>query len=611
MTLNITIVSPSGIHQSADFRISRTEKDPDGKWIELQPNSSKIVPLRFQQWFGFMTYCGIGLWNGRRTDEYASEWLTDLGPKDPTFLDVVEKLRTSGSNWIGGINRGRDEPFAHSFVVAGFEGGIPIYAIVSNVQSLTERFRGLSAELISDIRATRDLHLLITGIPEAVAEGSQLRLKAVVRSGAAPNVIRHEMAEVNRTASESEEAKNGISPACLAFSIDKHGAGHGEVHGDVPGPVLPRTVSGGIDMSKIMADVLKKIPGAKLVQAAYATTESNRRDLQEQVDCLLEFKNLESYAVEEIGSINRHTLYLQAINEHDSIAGHISSPVGTPFRAFVQIAGHEINNLGTFGGPFSHAFAINDQNQVVGSANVDDQVVHAFFWDESAGLRDLGTLGGIRSVARDVNNSGHVVGASFINSGQPTPEAERAFLWSAQAGMINLGESFESWSRAVAINERGLALGVRQRGAAPCGFVWLPERSVIDIPGLGGRAFYPCAVNNEGLVVGEGDDSLGRRRTFAWTLGEGLKQLGVPDDFHPCDVDANGNVLGNVHSRPWQKVGIYDTTRDRYFELPMAYNHQTSVIAMNSNGVIIGEAGTGSTKHKHSLIFRLVQKNAT
>jgi hypothetical protein len=27
MTLNITVVSRSGIHQSADFRISRTEKD--------------------------------------------------------------------------------------------------------------------------------------------------------------------------------------------------------------------------------------------------------------------------------------------------------------------------------------------------------------------------------------------------------------------------------------------------------------------------------------------------------------------------------------------------------------------------------------------------------
>jgi hypothetical protein len=46
MTLNITIVSPAGINQSADFRISKTEKGADGEWIELQPNSSKIISLR-------------------------------------------------------------------------------------------------------------------------------------------------------------------------------------------------------------------------------------------------------------------------------------------------------------------------------------------------------------------------------------------------------------------------------------------------------------------------------------------------------------------------------------------------------------------------------------
>jgi hypothetical protein len=377
MTLNITIVSSSAIHQSADFRISRTEKDANGNWIELQPNSSKIVSFRYQKWFGFMTYCGIGLWSGKRTDEYAVNWLADLGAK-PTFRDVVERIRTRGSNWIGGINRGRKEKFGHSFVIAGFEDGVPIYAIVSNTQSLTSVFPTLSTELVSEIRATKDLHLLITGIREAVPEENQLRLKSVVRSGAAPNVVRHEMAEVNRIASESTEAKNGISPACLAFSIDEHGAGSGEVHGDVLGPVIPRTVFGGMDVNKILADVLKAIPGAKLAQAAYATTESNQVDRQQNIECRLEFKNIELCAVKEIGSINRYCLSLQAINGHGSIAGHLESPCGAPFQAFVQLPDHEIRSLGTFGGSFSHAFAINETNQVVGSANLDDHVVHAF-----------------------------------------------------------------------------------------------------------------------------------------------------------------------------------------------------------------------------------------
>jgi len=178
-------------------------------------------------------------------------------------------------------------------------------------------------------------------------------------------------------------------------------------------------------------------------------------------------------------------------------------------------------------------------------------------------------------------------------------------LWSANDGMINLGDRFESWSRADAINNHGVVLGWRQRGPVVCGFVWSRERGAIDIVGLNGRPFYPCAINDNGMVVGEGDDIAGKRRTFTWTMDGGLKRLAVPDEFHPSDVDAYGNVLGNVHSRPWHQPGIFDTVSGRYFELPTAYNHQTSVKAINRNGVIIGEAGTGSFKHQHPLIWRL------
>jgi probable HAF family extracellular repeat protein len=605
MTLNITVISQSGIHQSADFRISRTEKGADGNWVELQPNSSKIVSLLYQKWFGFMTYCGIGLWNGKRTDEYAVDWLADLATTEPAFRDVVERIRVRGSKWVAEINRGRTEPFGHSFVVAGFEDGVPIYAIVSNIQSLTDRFRSLSKELVSEIRATKDLHLLITGISEAVTEKSRSRLKALVRSGAAPNVIRHEMAEVNRIASEATEARNGISPACLTFSIDEHGAGHGEVHGDVQGPVVPRTVVRGTDINKMLTEVLKTIPGAKLVQAAYATAQSNQAELQESIECQLQFKRSESCAVEEIGAVNRYWLSLQAINDNESLVGHLVDPFNTPPHAFIHTPGHQIRSLRTFGGPSSYAFAINERNQVVGSADVDHQATHAFLWDETAGMRDLGTLGGIRSVARDINNRGQIVGQSFVNAGEPKQESERAFLWSASDGMLNLGDQFESWSRAVAINDHGVVIGWRQRGPVVCGFVWSRERGATDIVGLNGRGFYPCAINDDGLVVGEGDDSAGRRRAFTWTLDGGLKQLAVPDEFHPSDVDTYGNILGNVYSRPWQQPGIYDTVRDRYFELPAAYNHQTSVKAINRKGVVIGEARTGPTKHQHPLIWRL------
>jgi hypothetical protein len=52
-----------------------------------------------------LTYCGMGVWMGKRTDEYASEWLAELPKFVTTFQDAVEKIREQGSAWIGSITR--------------------------------------------------------------------------------------------------------------------------------------------------------------------------------------------------------------------------------------------------------------------------------------------------------------------------------------------------------------------------------------------------------------------------------------------------------------------------------------------------------------------------
>ena len=476
---------------------------------------------------------------------------------------------------------------------------------LTNIQSLTNYFPAISEELVTEARVTRDLHLVVTGIREAVSEPMQLKLKALVRRSAAPNVIRHEMAEINRIASQSVEAKNGISPACLAYSIDQYGGGHGEVHGDVQGPMMPKTVMGGIDVSHLLGEILKNNPGAKLVQAAYTTTAANQAEREENIQCGLQFKEKEVCAIDELGSINEYWLSLQDVNDAEWVVGHGFFPFGNPFNAFVINSERQILNLGTLGGAVSHAFSINVNNQVVGSAEVDHRVTHAFLWHESKGMRDLGTLGGSRSVARDINDHGIVVGESFLEPGEPRQEFEQAFLWSADAGMINLGASFDGWSRAVAINNHGVVIGWRQHGSVVCGFIWTRESGASDIIGSNGLSFYPAAINDDGVVIGEGDTHDGRRRAFTWTLSAGLKILQVPDEFHPSDIDNEGNILGNIYSQPWQQPGLYEMATQKYLSLPSAYGHQTSVKAMNGLGVIVGEARTGSAKHVHPLIWRL------
>jgi len=171
--------------------------------------------------------------------------------------------------------------------------------------------------------------------------------------------------------------------------------------------------------------------------------------------------------------------------------------------------------------------------------------------------------------------------------------------------MINVGDQFEGWSRAVAVNREGVVLGWRLRGAVVCGFVWSRTLGIMDIIGQGGRAFFPCAISDSGVVVGEGDDISGRRRAFIWTRNDGLMDIAAPDDFHPSDGNVHGNLIGNVHSRPWSRPYLYRTKAEECLPLPFVEEHHTSVKAINDLGVIVGAAWTGSWKHFHPLIWRL------
>ncbi len=359
-------------------------------------------------------------------------------------------------------------------------------------------------------------------------------------------------------------------------------------------------------MAALLGQLFKSNPNAKMVQAAFATTQSNDADLRQNIDCTLRIRRAtdlsEVATIQELGAINDYHLSLHGLGSDGSIVGQFRKPLGAPSHAFIWPSNREIRDLGTLGGSSSNALHINGQRQVVGSSDASGSSSHAFLWDESEGMHDLGTLGGRDSVARSINDRSQIVGSSFVEAGGSNEE--RAFLWTPTAGKTRLGDQFEGWSRAVAINATGIVLGWRQLGPVVCGFIWSPEFGAVDIVGQGGRAFFPCAITDSGLVLGEGDDNSGKRRTFVWTRVEGLRQLPVPDDFHPCDVDERGVILGNVYSRPWSHPAIYTSLKGS-LALPLAEEHHTTAKAMNRSGTIIGAAWKGPWKHSHPILWRL------
>jgi probable HAF family extracellular repeat protein len=92
-------------------------------------------------------------------------------------------------------------------------------------------------------------------------------------------------------------------------------------------------------------------------------------------------------------------------------------------------------NLGTIGGTFSSAAAVNEHGQIVGSSALTDTndpdfagVFHAFSWTEAGGIVDLGTLGDMNSFAIAINDKGQVVGSSYVPGGS----LSRALLWNTK-----------------------------------------------------------------------------------------------------------------------------------------------------------------------------------
>jgi probable HAF family extracellular repeat protein len=153
------------------------------------------------------------------------------------------------------------------------------------------------------------------------------------------------------------------------------------------------------------------------------------------------------------------------------------------------------HHLGTLGGSYSEAAAINDHGQVVGASETVERVFHHAFLYENGMMRDLGTLGGIDSYAFDVNNHGQVVGQALTTGNAAT----RAFLYDGT--MRDLGTFGGNGSSASAINDHGHIVGFAQ--TAQLAFrAFLHDGVMHDLGTLGGAESYAYDIYASGYVVG-------------------------------------------------------------------------------------------------------------
>lgn len=187
-----------------------------------------------------------------------------------------------------------------------------------------------------------------------------------------------------------------------------------------------------------------------------------------------------------------------AINRNGIAAGWAPDPGGV-VHAVKWHANPSVVDLNPPGAT-SEALAVNDSGDVVGWVSPRfGNASHAWFRRHDGVQIDLGTLGGPGSHAFGVNASLAIVGITD----QRPPKLPIAFIWTPASGMRSLG--FGSNSQALGISEMGRSVGLRiARGVAGITRFHGVTAQLPDLAPTKGPFSGPTAVDRCGTIVASG-----------------------------------------------------------------------------------------------------------
>ena len=274
-------------------------------------------------------------------------------------------------------------------------------------------------------------------------------------------------------------------------------------------------------------------------------------------------------ALKDLGTLpGGASSFAYAINERGLIVGWSQSGLLDPLSGvpeYVPTAWRngQLIEIGTFGGAFGQAAAVNDSGFVVGGAEnttpdrfglagafgiAGTTELRAFGWHRHRGLFDLGTLGGPGAVALSVNSKGQVAGASFTSAMPgPTGPPLDPFLWCGGV-MIDLGTLGGTFGVAAKVTDHGQVVGdsALKGDTTSHGFSWR-HGVLTDIGTLGGDFSTAKWVNEAGEVVGFATNEKGLFKAFRWKDGK-MRNLGtVETDLCSAawSINEAGQIVGN------------------------------------------------------------------
>ncbi len=275
----------------------------------------------------------------------------------------------------------------------------------------------------------------------------------------------------------------------------------------------------------------------------------------------------EKNGMQDIGTLGGPDAFAPLINERGQIAG-FSYPSFTPSSncpfplttdAFIWERNVGMTDLGTLGGTCTlvgNVFSLNNRGQVVGQSNLaGDQTYHPFLWDKGT-LTDLSTLGGPCGSSTAINDEDAVVGLADI-AGVPCGQQSHAFLWTPKSGMTDLGTvGADCFSAAFDINNKNQAVGISIScdGNAAEGVLWEDGHIInlnVFVPAGSGITLEDVEmINDRGELFGEAFLDNGDSRAFLLIPCDG-NHLGIEGcDYSMAEAPAAGPQTSSAGRNP-------------------------------------------------------------